>query len=282
MPLFMDRHDIPGASAADIAAAHVRDLGVQDRFGVRFLTYWFEDHTDLGFCLVEAPNKEAVEATHREAHGLLPSQVIEVDEAAVRGFFGRLNTHPPGEPYTDSFFRTILFTDIVDSTRLTQELGDRAAMQLLREHDSAVRSALARFGGSEVKHTGDGIMAAFDSASRAVDAATQIQLALQEGARADGTRVHVRIGVAAGEPVSEHDDLFGAAVQQAARLCQCAQPDSIVVSAGVHDLCRGKRIRFAERGSVAVKGFDEPIEHYEVHWRNAPDAAAAREAGGRR
>jgi class 3 adenylate cyclase len=94
--------------------------------------------------------------------------------------------------------------------------------------------------------------------------------------------VHVRIGVAAGEPVSEHDDLFGAAVQQAARLCQCAQPDSIVVSAGVHDLCRGKRIRFADRASVAAKGFDEPIEHYEVHWRDEPDAAAAREAGDRR
>jgi hypothetical protein len=272
MPLFMDRHDIPGATAADIAAAHLRDLGVQDRFGVRFLTYWFEDHTDLGFCLVEAPDKEAVEATHREAHGLLPSEIIEVDEAVVRGFFGRLNTHPPGEAYTDSFFRTILFTDIVDSTRLTQELGDLAAMQLLREHDSAVRSALARFGGSEVKHTGDGIMAAFDSASRAVGAATHIQRLLQEGGGADETRVHVRIGVAAGEPVTEHDDLFGAAVQQAARLCQCAQPDCIVVSSGVQDLCRGKRIRFAGRGSVAVKGFDEPIEHYEVQWRDEPDA----------
>jgi class 3 adenylate cyclase len=94
--------------------------------------------------------------------------------------------------------------------------------------------------------------------------------------------VHVRIGVAAGEPVTEHDDLFGAAVQQAARLCQSAQPDCIVVSSGVHDLCRGKRIRFADRGSVAVKGFDEPIEHYEVQWRDQPDAGADREGGGGR
>jgi hypothetical protein len=165
MALFMDRHEIPGATAADIAAAHVEDLGVQDKFGVRFLTYWFEDHSDLGFCLMEGPDREAVEAAHREAHGLMPSQVIEVDETVVRGFFGRLNTHPPGEAYTDSAFRAIVFTDIVDSTRLTQELGDLAAMQLLRDHDAAVRSSLARFGGSEVKHTGDGIMAVFDSAS---------------------------------------------------------------------------------------------------------------------
>ena len=266
MALFMDRHEIPGATAADIAAAHVADLGVQDKFGVRFLTYWFEDHSDLGFCLMEGPDREAVEAAHREAHGLMPSQVIEVDEAVVRGFFGRLNTHPPGEAYTDSAFRAILFTDIVDSTRLTQELGDLAAMQLLREHDAAVRSGLARFGGSEVKHTGDGIMAAFDSASRAVGAATHIQRALKEGDGAN-ERLRVRIGVAAGEPVTEHDDLFGATVQQAARLCECAQPDCIVVSSGVHDLCRGKGITFSNRRSVDAKGFDEPIETYEVHWR---------------
>jgi hypothetical protein len=79
----------------------------------------------------------------------------------VRGFFGRLNTHPPGEAYTDSAFRAILFT----------------------------------------------------------------------------------------------------------RLCECAEPESIVVSAGVHDLCRGKGISFADRRSVAAKGFDKPIEAYEVHWR---------------
>jgi class 3 adenylate cyclase len=274
MALFIDRHEIPGASAADIAAAHVQDLGVQDKYGVRFVTYWFEDNTDVGFCLMEGPDKETIEAAHREAHGLMPSQIIEVDETAVRGFFGRLNTHPPGEPYTESAFRAILFTDIVDSTRLTQELGDLAAMNLLRAHDTAVRSALARFGGSEVKHTGDGIMAAFDSASLSIGAATQIQRALRDGDAVGGRRLHVRIGIAAGEPVTEDGDLFGAAVQQAARLCQCAQPDCIVVSSGVYDLCRGKGIRFAERSLAEMKGFGEPIEHYVVHWSEDPAADA--------
>jgi len=268
MPLYMDRHEIPGVTAADLAAAHLRDLEVQDRFGVRFVTYWFEEEAGCGFCLIEGPDKDAVEAAHRAAHGMLPSNVVEVDMANVRGFFGRLITHPPGEPYVESAFRTILFTDIVDSTRLTQELGDRAAMQLLREHDSMVRSALARFGGSEVKHTGDGIMATFTSASQAVGAAMQIQRALQEHNEAEKSRFHVRIGVAAGEPVTEQGDLFGAAVQQAARLCTGARPDCIVVSSGVRDLCRGKGIRFSDAGTIAVKGFDEPIGHFEVDWRD--------------
>lgn len=268
MPLYMDRHDLQDVTAADIAAAHMRDLEVQAGFGVRFVTYWFEEGAKSGFCLVEAPDEEAVEAAHRAAHGLLPSNVIEVDQAVVRGFFGRLNTHPPGEPYIESAFRAILFTDMVDSTRLTQQLGDRAAMRFLRVHDSVVRGVLARFGGSEVKHTGDGIMAAFTSASQAVSAAMQIQLALRERDEPAQGHLHVRVGVAAGEPVTEQNDLFGAAVQQAARLCALAQPDGIVVSSGVHDLCRGKGIRFFDGGTIAVKGFDEPIGHFEVRWRD--------------
>jgi hypothetical protein len=268
MPLYMDRHDLPDATAADLAVAHMRDLEVQDGFGVRFVTYWFDEAAGSGFCLVEGPDGEAVEAAHRAAHGLLPSNVIEVDQAVVRGFFGRLNTHPPGEPYIESAFRAILFTDIVDSTRLTQQLGDRAAMTFLRLHDSLVRSVLARFGGSEVKHTGDGIMAAFTSAFQAVSAAMEIQRTLQEGDGPPHEHLHVRVGVAAGEPVTEQDDLFGAAVQQAARLCASARPDCIVVSSGVHDLCRGKCIRFSDGGPITVKGFDEPIGHFEVDWRD--------------
>lgn len=268
MPLYMDRHDLLDVTAADVAAAHMRDLEVQEGFGVRFVTYWFEEGAESGFCLVEAPDEEAVEAAHRAAHGLVPSNVIEVDQAVVRGFFGRLNTHPPGEPYVESAFRAILFTDMVDSTRLTQQLGDRAAMTFLRVHDSVVRTVLARFGGSEVKHTGDGIMAAFTSTFQAVSAAMQIQRALQERDEPAQGQVHVRVGVAAGEPVTEQDDLFGAAVQQASRLCAWAQPDCIVVSSGVRDLCRGKGIRFSDGGPIAVKGFDEPIGHFEVEWRD--------------
>jgi hypothetical protein len=268
MPLYMDRHDLPDATAADIAEAHLRDREVQERFGVRFVTYWFEEEAGSAFCLVEGPDKEAVEAAHRAAHGMLPANVVEVDEANVRGFFGRLNTHPPGEPYVESAFRAILFTDMVDSTRLTQQLGDRDAMRLLRQHDTIVRSALAQFGGSEVKHTGDGIMAAFTLASQAVRAAMQVQRTLQEHNEAERSRLRVRIGVAAGEPITEQDDLFGAAVQQAARLCSCSQPDCIVVSSGVHDLCRGKGIQFSDVGAIALKGFSEPIGHFEVDWRD--------------
>jgi hypothetical protein len=85
MPLYMDRHELPGATAADIAAAHLRDLEVQERLGVRFVTYWFEEEAGSGFCLIEGPDKESVEAAHRASHGMLPLNVVEVDEASIRG-----------------------------------------------------------------------------------------------------------------------------------------------------------------------------------------------------
>ncbi len=151
------------------------------------------------------------------------------------------------------------------------DLPDATAADVSAAHMrdlEVVRAALARFGGSEVKHTGNGIMAALTSAFQAVSAGMQIQQALQERDESAQGHLHVRVGVAAGEPVTEQDDLFGAAVQQAARLCACAQPDRIVVSSGVHDLCRGKGIRFSDGGLIAVKGFDEPIGNFEVKWHD--------------
>lgn len=274
MPLFLDRHELSDTSAHDVAAAHVLDLGVQDRYGVQYLTYWFDYDRQLAFCLASGPDREAVLAVHRESHGLLPSEVIEVDGVAVQQFLGPLRDHPPGEAYVETAFRTILFTDMVGSTQLTQRLGDSAAMALLRAHDQIVRRALDVHGGSEVKHTGDGLMAAFRSVSGALEAAVAIQRALAERNRSAHHPLEVRIGVAAGEPVLEHDDLFGAAVQLAARLCDRAGPGSILVSGAVRDLAIGKRFEFVRRGRITLKGFGEPVTLFELGWQEPPKAEA--------
>jgi hypothetical protein len=125
MPLFMDRHEFPGFTAADAAGAHLKDLEIQGRFGVRFLTYWFDDERHTAFCLAMAPDKAAVEAVHHASHGFMPFQVIGVDQRAVERFMGGIVEHPPGEPYVDTAFRTILFTDIVGSTSLSSATRGR-------------------------------------------------------------------------------------------------------------------------------------------------------------
>jgi hypothetical protein len=83
MPLFMDVHKhIPGLTAAAVASAHAKDLEVQKKHGVKYIKYWFDERAGKVFCLVDAPNKEAAVAVHREAHGLLADEIAEVKEGA--------------------------------------------------------------------------------------------------------------------------------------------------------------------------------------------------------
>jgi class 3 adenylate cyclase len=262
----MDRHEFTGLTAAQAAEAHLKDLEVQGRFGVRFLTYWFDEDRQTAFCLAKAPSADAVEEVHRASHGFMAYQIIEVDEPAVGRFMGGIVEHPPGEAFVETAFRTILFTDIVGSTSLTQRLGDAGAMEVLRTHDEIVRGALQRHRGSEVKHTGDGVMAAFLSVVGAIESAVEIQRRLSEVATTGLQPLVVRIGMAAGEPVTERNDLFGATVQLASRLCSRAEPGGILVAGAVRDLALGKGFVFRSRGRLRLKGFDSPIPAFEVVW----------------
>ncbi len=274
MPLYMDLHNLEdGTTAEQLEADHNKDVAVQEKYGVNYLTYWFNDAAGKVFCLVDAPSIKAAVAVHREAHGQLADEIIEVESRDVSGFLGdsRYSTpamHPGQFSALDPAVRTIFFTDLEGSTSFTQRLGDVAAMELVHSHDSVVRGALSAHHGQEVKHTGDGIMAAFGSAARAVDCAIQIQQTLAaDSGRLDHEPIHVRIGMSAGEPVAEHQDLFGAAVQLARRVCDSANPDQNVVSNVIRELCIGKRFAFGPLGDRSLKGFDEPVSLYEVRWQ---------------
>jgi class 3 adenylate cyclase len=271
MPMFMDRHEFEKITAEDIAAAHLKDLETQGQFGVQFLNYWFDEVRQHAFCLASGPDRAAVESAHRASHGLVPTQVIDIDERALYRFMGGIVNHMPGEPYVETAFRTILFTDIEGSTNLTQALGDARAMAVVRSHDSIVEAALAKRGGSEVKHTGDGVMASFVSAVAALRSAIDIQRRVSTLDKEAPDRFRVRIGLAAGEPVTERDDLFGATVQLAARLCQRAQPGTILVASGVQGLALGKGFVFRQRSTVRLKGFDEPVSAFELDWQGKAD-----------
>lgn len=265
MPLFLDRHDLAGATASDLAGAHLKDVAAQDRFGVRFLTYWFDYDRQTAFCLADGPDRETVNSVHLEAHGQVANEVIEVDAAAVARFLNPQD-HELGEAYVETAFRAILFTDIVGSTDLTQRVGDRAAMDAVRSHDRIARDAIRRHGGTEVKHTGDGMLVSFVSVTSAIAAAIELQRRVHEHNQTAGVPFEVRIGAAAGEPVTEGDDLFGAVVQLASRLCDRAPAGSVLVSSAIRDLAVGKGFDFASRGTLRPKGFSEPVRVFEVRW----------------
>ena len=246
----------------------MKDLAVQARFGVRYYTYWFDPEVGSVFCLAEGPSREAVIGCHVEAHGGEAQTVLEVGERPLNELLGAVPQFPPGTAYVAAAVRAILFTDLCASTAHAQQYGDDAHLGVLREHNGIVRAALAAKDGREVKHTGDGIMASFDSVVAAVECAIAIQRDLQERNRAADEPLALRVGISAGEPVTdESDDLFGAAVQLARRLCDCTEPDSIAVSVAVRELCIGKSIQFDDRGKLALKGFPEPVQAFAVRWR---------------
>jgi class 3 adenylate cyclase len=166
---------------------------------------------------------------------------------------------------------TILFTDMEGSTTLTQRLGDAKAQEVLRAHNSIVRDALKACGGSEIKHTGDGIMASFPSASGALECAIAVQRGVAEYNAQVGAQglapLRVRIGLNTGEPVAEDEDLFGTAVQLAARICARAEPGQILVPTVVRELAAGKGFLLADLGEIALRGFEDPVRLYELRWR---------------
>ena len=273
----MDIHNLPeGTTPEDVAKAHAKDMETQRKYGVEYHKYWVNESGRKVFCLVHAPNAEAAECVHREAHGLLAEKIIEVEPDVAEVFLGGTETNNAGAVLLpggaaderDPGIRTILFTDIANSTSLTQSLGDDAALAMLGVHDTIVRGSLSALGGREVKHTGDGIMASFVSAASAVRCAIQIQRELEKHAQANPERpLKVRVGAAAGEPVEQNDELFGSTVQLAARLCAHAQPDQILVSNAIPDLCIGKGLSFEELGEVPLKGFGQPVRAHAAAWK---------------
>jgi class 3 adenylate cyclase len=277
MPLFMDIHELPdGVTPEDIAKAHEKDMEIQQKYGVEYSKYWLNVIGRKVFCLAHAPNAEAAERVHREAHGMMPEKIIEIHPELAEGFLGGIETNSEGAAVLpgsggdarDPGIRTVLFTDIVDSTALTQSLGDQAALALVGVHDTIVRDALTDLGGREIKHTGDGIMASFVSAAGAVRCAIQIQRELDKHVQANPNRpLKIRVGAAAGEPVEQDNDLFGSTVQLAARLCSHAQPEQILVTNAIAELCIGKGLLFEDLGELALKGFGNPVRAHAAAWR---------------
>jgi class 3 adenylate cyclase len=183
----------------------------------------------------------------------------------------------PAEPPAAGAFRTVLFTDVEGSTALTQRLGDAKARQVLREHERITREALKAHGGTEVKSLGDGFMACFSSATRALECAIAMQRAFADHNEAllrqaqdehtEPVEVRIRIGLNAGEPIAEDEDLFGTAVILAARIAAKAEGGEIVVSDTVRGLVAGKGFLFSDQGDVVLRGFEDPVRLYEVRWR---------------
>lgn len=157
---------------------------------------------------------------------------------------------------TDRVLATVMFTDIVESTKRAAELGDRQWRALVDNHDRTVREQLTRFRGREIKNLGDGFLATFEGPARAVRCASSIVESVYS------LGIDVRVGLHTGEVELKDDDIGGIAVNTAARIAGIAGPGSTLVSSTVRDLVAGSGLRFEDRGRHALKGLPEDVHIY--------------------
>lgn len=277
MPIYMDRHFLEGATKDAVAAAHQLDLELQGDFDVNILTYWVDEARSSAFCLAEAPSANALRDLHANAHGFVPNEVSEVDPILVKAFLGRIEDPVPDPAADDASaqdeigpaYRSIMFTDLKDSTQIAVQLGDKEAMNLLRVHNAMTREALSGHNGREVKTTGDGFLLSFENAMDALSCAIAIQRSFREyNERSSAKKLFVRIGVAAGEPIEDRGDLYGSAVNLASRLCDQANAGGVLIARTViEDIGdQGSAFQVTPRGELVLKGFADPVDVYELLW----------------
>ena len=259
MPIYMDVHIVPGVKAKDVAEAHRKDLLHQDEHHCKCMTYWIDEERENIFCLIEAPNKDAVVEMHNKAHGLVPNKVIEVRSELVESFLGRIydpedakTTNDGLKVFSDPSFRVLLVTRITDPVLLQHKAGTEKANEMLNRHNEIIRNNLQEYGGREVEHSGNGFIISFTSASKAVSCAFAIQRSME-----NADAIGFRIAVSGGEPVEKSNKLFGDTIQLAERVCTLVTERQVGITSAVKELVA--RDHFQGNNLVATSPNDENL-----------------------
>ena len=280
MPIFMDRHDVSAAVTAEaVAQLHQQDLKVQDKYGCRGLTYWFDDLRKTAFCLIEAPDMKALQKMHLEAHGDVPNQIIEVEPSIVESFLGRIQDPVKAKNtalniINDPAFRTLM---VISVNRLEPEKKDgpvyrKAAVNFQR----GVRKIIETQKGTTVKQTDDNWLVSFKSVTRAVHAAKDIHTlhAVFSKQKKEHKSV-LKIALNTGVPVTEKPSIFEDTIKLAERMCGIVK-GGIILSAEVRDLYKSENANtfISGKNIRALSPADEKfisllMDYNDKAWNNA-------------
>ncbi|GAA4313948.1 hypothetical protein GCM10023115_29260 [Pontixanthobacter gangjinensis] len=240
MPVYMDLHIGQGLTAEDVAMAHQLDLKHQDKFNCKCLTYWVDEPRGNAYCLIEAPDKNAVYELHKKAHEQMPDEIIEVDRRVIKAFLGRI--HDPEvvdyiidqkiKVINDPAFRVILIVQFKDRINLIHELGVKKANDLITKAEGIIRNLINRNQGVDSEDEGDEIVATFTSAIQALLCAIDIQNFL----KSDIDSLGLRTGIHAGNPVEKGEELFGSTLKLSRFLCKISDGNKIYISNSVKNL----------------------------------------------
>ena len=235
MPIYMDRHDVSDTVTAEhVAKLHQQDLKVQDQFGCRGLTYWFDDKRKTAFCLIEAPNMKALEDMHNHAHGQVPHRIIEVEPSIVESFLGRIEDPKKTKDtelniIDDPAFRTIMIIEL--KQRVPFQAPLEQFQSSLKDFNREVIDILGAFGGKSVRQTDYYYLVSFPSVSNAVHAAFNIQSNFHDASNGElKNNIILKVGLNAGVPVTEKQQLFEDTIKIAEQICQVIKSEIVVTS----------------------------------------------------
>jgi len=279
MPIYMDVHNVPGVKAGDVAKAHQKDLLHQDQYNCKCMTYWVDERRETIFCLVEAPEKDAVKEMHKNAHGLVPHKIIEVSSGVVQSFLGRIYDPEEAEisneglkVFNDPSFRILLVTTTADPVLLQYKLGSEKANDLLSRHNKIIRKNITAHDGSEVEHAGSGFIISFSSAGKAVSCALAIQREMEDF---DADTIGFKMSLNGGEPVEKSTKLFGDTIQLAQYMCAIAKYLQVAMSSSVKELIAKDHFTKTGKNFLTLSPQDESLleslfNKLEKHWQD-PD-----------
>ena len=275
MPIYMDRHDIADEVTAEhLARMHQEDLKVEHLYGCKGMTYWCDEERKLAFCLIDAPNKKAIEDMHNHAHGGYPHKVIEVDPVIVKSFLGRIED-PENTKNTelniinDSAFRTLMAVKMelamlknVDKDELNK------AVQLTNQ---SIENAITKYKGRLVRQKDDCVLASFDSITSAVLCTLENKSMLDNASHSFNLKI--KIGLSTGVPVTDKLNLFEDAVKMSKYLSEITQ-GGITITSEVKDLFEGENFNRTIDKSISVldlnaeKFLKSLMDYLEKEWDN--------------
>jgi AraC-like DNA-binding protein len=275
----MDRHNVSETvNAEHVALLHREDLKVEQKFGCRGLTYWFDEKRKTAFCLVDAPNEQAINDMHEQAHGEIPHEIIEVDENIVESFLGRIEDPEKSKNtelniINDPAFRTIMVIGLeilsLNGNNLIQMISPS------QEYNTSIIKILIEYEGSLVKQNEKDYLVSFRSVSKALLCALEIKSKLKE-IIGNTANINLKIALSAGVPVSGKGVLFEKTIKLADRMCNYVKSE-IVVSNEVKELFKSENLNsFIDDEKVLAltsseeKFLNKLIDYTERIWKN-PD-----------
>jgi AraC-like DNA-binding protein len=234
MPIYMDRHDIPEEITAEhVAQMHQEDLKVQHLFDCKGITYWCDENRNTAFCLIEAPNKEAIKKMHNHAHGKVPHRIIEVNKSIVESFLGRIEDPEKSQNtklniINDPAFRVIMLIEISDYLHRLE--GNQFSFFIQKFHNS-VKKAFRKFEGNIVQQDNNSYMISFVSVSDAILCALKIQYQFKYiTTEIDASLRKLNIGISSGVPVTGKNSIFEETIAITKGLCEIVDGQIVITT----------------------------------------------------